>query len=309
MGRFFYNAKGILRYLAPRILFNKHKYLKDVKQRSDYENIIDRVDYYNKLDSNVDINDISKKIAIKDFKIPKKLINYFYDSYEYLVYFDKDLKFILESGDVNYNLSYPALTKSRPIDSNNVNNIILNLDKVRHFSFIKDEIPFEQKDDILYFRGGVYQDHRIRFLNKYFYDSRCDLGHVGEGNSGHYKTFMKPKSSKKDHLKHKFILSLEGNDVASNLKWIMNSNSIAVMPKPKFETWFMEGRLIGDYHYIEIDDDYNNVFEKIDYYKNNPHLAKQIIKNANSYCSQFMNKEREIIISLLVLEKYFRFTN
>ena len=34
----------------------------------------------------------------------------------------------------------------------------------------------EYKDDILYFRGGVYQEHRIRFLSKYFYDSRCDLG-------------------------------------------------------------------------------------------------------------------------------------
>ena len=34
------------------------------------------------------------------------------------------------------------------------------------------------------------------------------------------------------HLKHKFILCIEGNDVASNLKWVMSSNSVAVMPKP-----------------------------------------------------------------------------
>ena len=40
--------------------------------------------------------------------------------------------------------------------------------------------------------------------------------------------------------KHKFILCIEGNDVASNLKWVMSSNSVAVMPKPKFESWFME---------------------------------------------------------------------
>lgn len=312
MGRFLYNAKGILRYLLPRILFDKQKYLDKVEQRSDYKYIIDRVNYYNKLDSKIDMQveggGCNKKIAIKDYKIPKKLINYFYDSYEYLVYFPKDLEFILESGDVNYNLSYPALTKSRPIDSNNKNNILLNLDKIRHFSFVEDKIPFCAKDDILYFRGGVYQEHRIRFLSKYFYDSRCDLGHTGSIAESN-KAFVKPKSSKQEHLRHKFILSLEGNDVASNLKWIMNSNSIAIMPKPKFETWFMEGRLKGDYHYIEIDDDYNNVFEKIDYYKNNPQKAEAIIKNANSYCKEFMDKNREIIISLLVLEKYFKFTN
>ena len=47
-----------------------------------------------------------------------------------------------------------------------------------------------------------------------------------------------------EQLHYKFILCSEGNDVASNLKWVMSSNSIAVMPKPKFETWFMEGILV-----------------------------------------------------------------
>ena len=28
--------------------------------------------------------------------------------------------------------------------------------------------------------------------------------------------------------------------------------SIVIMPKPKYETWFMEGTLIPDYHYIFI---------------------------------------------------------
>ena len=64
------------------------------------------------------------------------------------------------------------------------------------------------------------------------------------------------------HLNYKFILCLEGNDVASNLKWVMSSNSIAVMPKPKYETWFMEGKLKGNVHYIEIKDDYSDLEEK-----------------------------------------------
>ncbi|ENT7385234.1 hypothetical protein ACXLUW_000800 [Campylobacter coli] len=37
--------------------------------------------------------------------------------------------------------------------------------------------------------------------------------------------------SKKEQMKYKFIISLEGNDVASNLKWEMNSNSLVLAPQ------------------------------------------------------------------------------
>ncbi|GIR91542.1 MAG: hypothetical protein CM15mP92_0060 [Halieaceae bacterium] len=77
------------------------------------------------------------------------------------------------------------------------------------------------------------------------------------------------ESSLDTHLKHKFILCIEGNDVASNLKWVMSSNSVAVMPKPKYESWFMEGKLIPNYHYILIKDDYSDLEEKLNYYKKN----------------------------------------
>ena len=88
----------------------------------------------------------------------------------------------------------------------------------------------------------------------------------------------------------------------------MSSQSVAVMPRPKFETWFMEGKLIPDYHYIEIDDDYSNLNEKLAYYINHPEKALKIIENANNYVKQFQNKQREDIISLLVLKKYFEKT-
>ena len=43
---------------------------------------------------------------------------------------------------------------------------------------------------------------------------------------------MTPKKTIREHLDYKFIMALEGNDVASNLKWVMSSNSIAVMTRP-----------------------------------------------------------------------------
>ena len=89
----------------------------------------------------------------------------------------------------------------------------------------------------------------------------------------------------------------------------MSSNSVAVMPKPKYESWFMEGKLIPDYHYIQIKDDYSDMEEKINYYIKNTDKLKIISKNANEYISQFKNKESEKIISILVMEKFFSLTN
>jgi len=68
-----------------------------------------------------------------------------------------------------------------------------------------------------------------------------------------------------EQLEYKFILSLEGNDVATNLKWIMSSNSLAFMPRPKYETWFMEGNLVPNHHYILIKDDYSDLEERLKY--------------------------------------------
>ena len=117
--------------------------------------------------------------------------------------------------------------------------------------------------------------------------------------------WQKKKMSINEQLSYKFILCIEGNDVASNLKWVMSSSSIAFMVQPKYETWFMEGQLIPNYHYVLLKDDYSDLEEKIKYYSQNTKEALNIINNANDYVSQFKNEKREKLISLLVLKKYF----
>ena len=113
----------------------------------------------------------------------------------------------------------------------------------------------------------------------------------------------------KEQLDYKFILCLEGNDVATNLKWVMSSSSIAVMPKPKYETWFMEGLLIPDKHFISIQDDFSDLDEKLNFYIKNPKKAEDIIQNAHEFVTQFKNKKIEDLVALMVLNKYFMKTN
>jgi hypothetical protein len=87
----------------------------------------------------------------------------------------------------------------------------------------------------------------------------------------------------------------------------MSSNSIAVTPKLKMETWYMEGKLVANKHYLCIDDDYQNLDERLQYYLDHPNEAKNIIENAKIYRAQFNNKNMEDLISFLVLKKYFNY--
>jgi len=271
---------------------------------ADAEYIRGRVDYYNKL---IDKQDISSEnfIDIKTLKQKAKRNVYYFDSYEYLRYFPENLKFVPLYGDIIHIPDTPSLTKSRPIAGNNENSVLFKMDKIRHFLFVKDKNKFEKKKNMLVGRSKANQEQRIRFLTTYINHPLCNIGQVNRDKN---TQFIRPRMTIEEHLKYKFILCLEGNDVASNLKWVMSSNSIAVMPKPKYETWFMEGTLIPNVHYILIKDDFSDLEERLNYYIEHTGEAKQIIENAHSYISQFFDKKREDLILLLVLEKYFEKT-
>ena len=146
-----------------------------------------------------------------------------------------------------------------------------------------------------------------KLSKKFFGHPLVDCGNTAE-KSDLPKEWSAPLITLYDHLKYKFVISLEGTDVASNLKWVMSSNSVAVMPRPKYESWFMEGRLQPGVHYIEIKDDYSDLEDKIQYYSTHVEEAEAIIRNAHAFVEQFRDKEREELISILVLEKYFRHT-
>ncbi|SDD81410.1 Glycosyl transferase family 90 [Mucilaginibacter pineti] len=301
-----YYAKNFLRQLIPTFL---HEALLNTKlaalKKYDKTYIADRVNYYNKLKKQSPLG--QDAIMLKDLPVFKKPKAYHFDTFEYIRYFKKSLKASFLFGDITHVANAPALQKSRPIEGDNANAVLLKLDKKRHFLFINDPVKFEDKKDMLIGRGVMSQPHRMRFMEMYFDNPLCNLGQVNK--TGGNTKWLKPKIKISDHLTYKFILSLEGNDVATNLKWIMSSNSIAVMPRPKYETWFMEGRLIPDHHYILIADDYSDLAEKLDYYISHPQAAQTIVHNANAFAKQFKNKPQEDLISLLVLQKYFYYTS
>jgi len=303
-----YFIRNGVRLAFPNIGLRKRlpRLLKEIEKRPDKEYMLARVDYYNKLSRITPLPGDSPLLG--DFTLKGNKSAYFFDSYEYIRWFDPGLHWEFVFGDVTHVPDHPSVVKSRPIAGDNANSVLLNLDKARHFTFLKDTIPFREKTDKAIFRGDINEKpHRVRFMEIYAGHPRVDTGVIGP-LCGHPGEWAKEKISLWDHLDYKFILAIEGNDVASNLKWIMSSNSMAVMPRPTYETWFMEGTLIPDFHYIEIKRDYSDLTEKMDHYISHPEEAERISRNAQEYVRQFWDKRREKLISLLVLEKYFRMT-
>lgn len=302
-----YYLKNYIDMLVPDCLYRRRLggRLAELDSRPDRDYVSDRVAYYCKLAPGASLPDEAE--ALGDQRVGRQKV-YYFDTRKYCRWFPKDMKWMHISGDVDFTPEWPSVVKSRPVGDDNANGVLMKLNAVRHFIFVKDRLSFAEKESRAVFRGKVVDKPlRVRFFEKYFGNPLCDLGDISRRQVEHPEWRTK-KMTIGEHLKYKFILSLEGNDVASNLKWVMSSNSLAVMTRPKFETWYMEGRLVPGVHYVEIRDDFSDLEEKMAYYSANPAEAQKIIDNAHEWVRQFRDKRREELISLLVLERYFKAT-
>jgi len=244
-------------------------------------------------------------IALKDFKRPKKGTMYYYDLVQYTRYFKNHLKIKFKFGDIQENQNSLTIVKSRPINHTG-NSVLMKLDALRHFYFVNDTIPFSEKKNEVVWRGYIHKENRRSLVEKFYNHRQCNIGNIPLHNEN--PDWAKPFISIEEQLQYKFILSIEGHDVATNLKWIFSSNSLCFMPTPKFETWFMEGKLIPNIHYVHLKDDYSDMLEKMDYYTTHEDEALIIIKNAQNWVARFLDEKLEKIISLKVLDAYFKST-
>ena len=318
--KFQYYLKNLIFLLIPRLFFRiKLRYELKKVNKYDIQYLESRVNYYNRIIKNFQLGENAVNIEnlfdiqIKKFKGKifkktkiKKRTTYFFDLYNYLSYFPSYFKVRFKFGDITENFDAPIIVKSRPINKNK-NSVLMKLNEVRHFYFLKDNINFHRKKSMAVWRGNSNNSKaRLNFIKNYYNVPIFDIGqHNPKVNEPWFKGYMPIYKQ----LNYKFIFCIEGADTATNIKWVMSSNSLCVMPKPKFETWFMEGNLIKDFHYIEVEDDFSNAEEKIRFFIKNIDKSLKIINNANCYIDQFKDPELEKLISLLVLDKFFKKSN
>jgi len=302
--------KSYMRQTVPGSIWQlmRKRRILEAKKRADWPYMQQRIDYYCRLNKVTPLPENATTVA-QACKQGKKV--YRLDIARYTRWFKQQLKMLYIPGDVTEVPEHPAFVKSRPIALDGISNqnaVLLKLNAVRHFIFVNDNIPFAKKKNIAVFRGKVKdKPMRQRFFQEMFGKPFVDLGDTSNHTSDPQE-WQTGKMTIGEHLKYKFVLTLEGNDVASNLKWVMSSNSIAVTPHMVYETWFMEGKLQPDYHYIEIKDDFSDLEEKIQYYSTHIEEAQAIIDHAHEFVRQFRNHHREELLGQMVCEKYFAMT-
>ena len=302
-------------YFFPSIISRLR--LKNILNNSFQEEYIQsRVRYYFKKTSNFRVSNEGKNLSELFWNqfFKNKQNSHFIDFYNLLKFFNKKNKvdFIystkdyIDSSIAKKHPPYPTFVKSRPVGFNNQNSILLKLNQVKLFHFIKDPKKFENKKNQAVWRGDIRNNSQREYFVKNFY--RTPLFDIGQTSPKQDVAWMKSFMSIKDQLDFKFIFCLEGKCISTNLYWAMSSNSVCVMPKPKYESWFMEGKLEDGVHYIEVKDDFSDAQEKIEFYNNNNDKCLEIIQNAQKFVKQFKNAKQERLIQLLILKQYFQYT-
>jgi len=225
--------------------------------------------------------------------------------------------------------SFPVIVKTRPIHSHDQHgSILFKLNTGRHFDMInsvykKDPMMFDKKKPSVIWRGsptgygfGNNIPHRPtsrETLVKTFFSSSSPFLDIGlvltkkQRKTDKYKKYIryeKPQKTLKELLSYKYILSIEGNDVASNLKWAMSSNSVVIMPKPRICSWFLESMLKPYIHYIPVHDDFHDLEHQVKWAEKNPQKCKDIIRNAHAHIEIFLEQTNERVLLQKILKYY-----
>ncbi|WP_408597098.1 hypothetical protein [Limnohabitans sp.] len=221
----------------------------------------------------------------------------------------------------------PVLGKARVIGSKNIT--ILKLNKPRHWggdykSGRFDNRPLSLKSLRCVWRGVPTGDwfskgrttSRFKLFEKYgkINSDLIDFGlsayepstriRLGASEKIELVKWIKGKLSINEMLEYAFILSLEGNDVSTSLKWILASNSIPVMPSPIFESWLLEGLLIDGFHYISVDLDKDDLVKTISDLSAWGGRLKEISANGKIYMEMFVDDESERLLEIAVIRNF-----
>ena len=298
-----YYGKGIAHHLTPYALCraNTQRLLEAYRAHPDHEAMENRVNYCNKLSEPFDAS-----TAPRIDEVVRSHSRYYIDLEEHSKGFGPERRLWYQFGDIVTVPETPAVVKSRPICHGNENSVVLNLDKIRHFTWSGDDLPFREKKAAAVWRGSPNTMRRKILIDKFYDHPTHDIGHFNDVVNGRP---AKPSLTHEDQKKFKFFLSLEGVDVATNLKWGMASNMLVMSPALEFETWFMEGALEPGKHFVLLENDFSDLEDKVAYYTEHTAEAEAIIANAHAWIAQFGDPLKERMISARILEKYFELSD
>lgn len=192
--------------------------------------------------------------------------------------------------------------------ANKLSPIIWYLNTVRHWSTLpgalRKDVAWDQKMNRAFFGGDMtgWQNYtslktdyakcqantRCRFVYEHATSKWMDVritSHLGllQNDTIHGRQIVRPKVGVNVVQQHKIIISIEGNDVASGLKWSLQSASVVLMPPPTRTSWAMEELLQPWIHFIPMRPDGSNVEEMIQWVFDHDEEAQRIAERATLF--------------------------
>jgi len=275
----------------------------------------ERIKYY--LGGNKKIS-VPENIGTQGYDIPLKLnfemyrskfskihpnTHYPIDVIRYLNYV-KDKSLYIQCGDSCFSGGkWPVMVKVRDT-RNNSNGVVVNFESTRHIgaSFEYPDPPWGSKVNECVWRGvdTGWNGDRLQFVRKY--GSTHNVGFSQfvqdaiESPNLYCQEMKKPKLTIPNMKMYKYLPVIDGNDKSSSLGWIMASNSVPVMPRPRFHSWVCEPWMEAGVHYVEVKADWSDFADRLEWCKAHDDECKKIAENGKIFMMQFMNQTQETYI-------------
>lgn len=186
--------------------------------------------------------------------------------------------------------------------------------------------PWKDKEDKLYFRGSTTgRSYTLENLHKLdrpklvilsvlypdIIDARFTKFVQFQNNESQMKAKdvlekiapLSPHVPIKDHLKYKYLVSLDGNVGAwGRPLWIMSSNSVLVY-HTDYTQW-INPAMEPYVHYVPINKELTDIFSAFDWMQKHDDDVKKIIQNANALISNTLNEEAVLDDVAFYLNEY-----
>ena len=194
----------------------------------------------------------------------------------------------LVPGDLLSLLRGPALSATRAVSSSTA--LVQSMNKSRHWGMLDAvpdlDTPYADKRPQAVWRGspsGVWTREGFGSSPRHLLYERwgkvpstamVDVGISAEADWGGLRAgedarplvldiVLKPDLSRRQQLRSRYLVVVEGVDVASGRAWALSSQSVVVMPRPTRETWIMEGLLEPWVHYLPLEDDASDLASQV----------------------------------------------
>ena len=225
---------------------------------------------------------------------------------------------VLFGDDTSLQTLLPIISKARRKSTSvGVNRFLWPLNVQRHFGPLRgvpdQDCPWENKKDTLVWRGvdTGFDGQREKQLSMLLGSSSSDLdvAFTPYVLNGRNRKYSKPMLTHRELLKFKYLLSLDGNDIASGLKWTLLSNSVVFMPPTEYDTWGMESQLRPFVHYVPLNHNLSDLPDKISWARQHDEECRRISRQATEFISFFVPYAHKPDVDIILKRKLLSIYN